>query len=319
MIWTPVRLTASPVRRSFGRIGRGALFLGLAAVVPIAKGAAVKPMPYSGGITGFSGKQGQDCSSCHSGGIAPTVTLAGPSFVLHDSTRTFTFRLAGGQQVAAGLNVAVDSGTLLATDLQTYVESEELTHDQPRFVDGNGEASWSFDFTAPTTPGALTMWAAGNSVNFSGDNSGDLPATTTLNITVVDNLTSFTEFGHGLAGSGGFVPHLFGIDGPSVGPWSLEIEDGLGGGTGYLWASASTTSFRLFGGDFYVDLSVPYLLIPIGLEGTAGVAGDGSLSIDGDDYSSLAPLTVFAQLTMIDVAAPRRISLSNAIQMDIQN
>lgn len=298
---------------------RAALFLLAATALSIAPGAAAPLAPYSGGITGRSGKNGSDCSSCHSGGIAPTVTLSGPAFVLHDSTRSFTFRVAGGQQVAAGLNVALDVGTLVATDSETYTHNEELTHANPRNVDGNLEVAWSFDVVAPSAAGPLTLWAAGNSVNLSGDQTGDLPGLTQLQVTVVDSLTSFSEFGSGLAGSGGFVPHLAGIDGPSSGPWSIELTDGLGGAPVYLFASSATTTFPLFGGTFYVDLSLPFLLLPLALDGTPGAAGDGTLSLDGEDYSAFAPLTVFAQAAVIDLAAPRKVALSNALRMDVEN
>lgn len=298
---------------------RTALFLLAATALSIAPGAAAPLAPYSGGITGRSGKNGQDCSSCHSGGSAPTVTLTGPAFLLHDSTRTFTFRVAGGQQVAAGLNVALDVGTLVATDSETYTSNEELTHANPRPVDSNGEVAWSFDVVAPSAAGPLTLWAAGNSVDLSGDQTGDLPGLTQLQVTVVDSLTSFAEFGSGLAGSGGFLPHLAGIDGPSSGPWSIELTDGLGGAPAYLFASTATTTFPLFGGTFYVDLSLPFLLLPLALDGTPGAAGDGSLSLDGEDYSAFAPLTIFAQAAVIDLAAPRKVALSNALRMDVEN
>ncbi len=285
----------------------------------LAPGAAAPLAPFSGGITGRSGKQGSDCSGCHSGGVAPTATLSGPAFVLRDSTRTFTFRVAGGQQVAAGLNVATDVGTLVATDSETYTQNDELTHANPRAVDGNGEAAWSFDVMAPSAAGPLTLWAAGNSVDLTGDQTGDLPGLAQFQVTVVDSLTSFSEFGVGLAGSGGFVPHLYGIDGPSSGPWSIELVDGLGGAPAYLFASTATTTFPLFGGTFYVDLSVPFLLLPLALDGTPGVAGDGTLSLDGEDYSAFAPLTIFAQAAVIDLGAPRKIALSNALRMDVAN
>jgi hypothetical protein len=284
------------------------------------RATAVLPV-HSTGISGFSGQQGVNCNFCHFGGKAPTVALSGPIHVLHDSTRTYSFRVSGGQKVAAGLDVSVDAGSLVATDNETHLDNGEVTHSMPRLVDANGEASWDFDFVAPSTAGAVTMYASGNSVNLNGFNFGDKATSTTYPINVVDSLTSFTEFGIGLAGTGGFVPHLFGVEGPSVGPWSIGIEDGLGGASGFLWAGVATLDqFPVFGGHFYIDLSVqPWIYLPIVLGGGTDVAGDGSLTIDGVDVSSLAPLTIYLQATILDSGAVKKISLSNALQMDIQN
>ncbi len=298
---------------------RRAAFAAVAIVVPVVASSAAVAGLHSTGMTGFSGRQTVTCNQCHSGGTAPTVTLDGPIYVLHDSTRSFSFTVAGGQRVAAGLDIAVDSGTLVATDAGTFVSMSELTHNTPLAVDSAGEATWSFDFTAPAAPATVTMWAAGNSVNLNGKNRGDKASTTTRTITVVDNLTSFAEFGQGLAGTGGIIPHLFGVDGPSIGPWSVEIENGLGAGLGYVWVGYGTATTLLFGGNFYIDLAQPFALLPITLGGTAGVAGDGSLSLGGDDLSALAPLTVYVQATLLDSAAPRNFSMTNALQLDVQN
>lgn len=311
-----MKLTYSPRRLQAGRLSLAAA-AALLALMAVSAAAVVRP--YSTGISGYSGKQGVNCNSCHTGGTAPSVTLGGPAYVLADSTRTFSFVVAGGQRIAAGLDVAVDAGTLVATDTETYILSGEVTHSIPRKVDSNGEAEWAFDLVAPSVTGPMTMYASGNSVDLNGINFGDKAASTTWAIEVVDNLTSFTEFGVGLAGSGGFVPHLFGVDGPSIGPWSIGIEDGLGGASGILWAGLGTLDqFPVFGGHFYIDLSQPFIPLPIGLGGTAGVAGAGTLTIAGDDVSGLAPLTIYLQAMLIDPGAVRGISLTNALEMDIE-
>lgn len=295
------------------------LFATAAGAIAIAASPARAPLPHSTGISGYSGEFGFNCNSCHFGGMAPTVTLVGPTYVLRNSTRTYSFTVSGGQSIAAGLDVSVDAGSLNATDPGTWLKSGEVTHNMPRNVDSNGDATWPFDFIAPAMAGSLTMYASGNSVNLSGTTTGDRAKSTRLAINVVDNLTSFTEFGVGLAGSGGFVPHLFGIDGPSIGPWSIEVENGLGGAAGILWAGLGTLDqFPVFGGHFYVDLSQPYFPLSIALGGTPGVAGAGTLSISGIDVSGLAPLTLYFQVMLLDGGAVRGISLSNALEMDVE-
>jgi len=313
--------------RSIG-IHTGLRLAGRAVVAAIAAGTIVAASSgaivavYSGGISGYSGRQGSNCNDCHGGGKTPVVKLDGPKYVLHDNTRSFSFLVSGGQKVAAGLDVAVSRGSLVATESGTHLDNGEVTHDQPKLVDGNGDVKWEFDFVAPAAAGAVTMFAAGNSVSLDGSEFGDRAATTTYSFTVVDNLTSFTEFGQGLAGSGGFVPHLSGVDGPSVGPWSITIAEGLGDSLGLLWAGVATKDqFPAFGGGhFYVDLSVqPWLYLTIRLDGTPGAAGEGGLALDAVDVSDLAPLSIYLQATMLDAGAPFGISLSNALQMDIQD
>jgi hypothetical protein len=278
-------------------------------------------LPRSAGISGYSGEFGVDCNSCHSGGTAPTVTLDGPAYVLHDSTRAYSFVVSGGQQVAAGLDVSVDDGSLVASEAGTHLDAGEVTHDAPRLVDGNGDARFTFDFVAPSSASTVTMYASGNSVDHNGLNFGDLAASTTLTITVVDSLTSFLEFGQPLAGSGGIAPHLVGVEGPSAGPWSIAIEDGLGAGAGLLWVGLATIDLSpVFGGHFYVDLAVPpWAALPVQLDGTAGAAGGGSITFTGVDLSAFAPLTMYLQGTLLDAAAIRGISMTNALQLDVLN
>ena len=294
--------------------------VGLAGFLAVSSAAGIGALaPSSTGITGFSGRQGVNCTTCHFGGTAPTVALEGPLFVLHDSTRTFTFRVSGGQQVAAGLDVAVGRGMLIATDPGTRVVSAELTHNFPQAVNGAGEASWSFDLKMPTPPGLLRIWASGNSVNLDGGTSGDAPASTLLPIQVVASLVRFTEYGTGLAGSGGLVPRFTGTDGPAISPWSATIADGLGGATGFVLVSEGSGAQPLFGGTLWLDLSAPWTLLSVQLGGASGVAGAGSLTIQGDDVSLLAPFTYYAQCLVVDPAAPKGFAISNALEIDIEN
>jgi hypothetical protein len=286
--------------------------------VPFAVGTGALA-PHSTGITGFSGKQGFDCTVCHGGGVAPTVALAGPAYVLHDSTRTYTFTVSGGQQVAAGLDVAVGRGKLVATDSGTYVQSAELTHNTPRNVNGSGDASWSFDFDAPATLGKMRIWATGNSVNLDGSTTGDAPGSTVMTVEVVASLVRFTEYGSGLAGSGGFVPHFTGTDGPAIGPWSATIADGLGGATCFVFVGEASGTLPLFGGTLWLDLSLPWTLFSVPLGGASGVAGAGALTIPGDDVSALAPFTFYAQCLVADPATPHGFAFSNALEIDLEN
>jgi hypothetical protein len=164
---------------------RNHLFLLVASLIAAALLLAIVPAhARSGGINGYSGITGSTCNNCHSGGTTPTVTLGGPTIVTAGSTYSYTLVIGGGQEVAGGLDVAVDAGTLIASEAGTYLRYGEVTHDAPRSVDGNNEVVFTFQWTAPATPQTATMYGAGNSVNLSGNTQGDRAATDTLSILV---------------------------------------------------------------------------------------------------------------------------------------
>lgn len=298
--------------------GALAVVCGGAATLALATPAAP---PHSTGISGYSSKQGMICTFCHSGGSAPTVKLQGPAYVLHDSTRRYTLTVSGGQKVAAGLDVAIDdnSGSLTASDTGTHLDNGEVTHDFPRNVDSNGDAVFFFDYTAPSTALSLTMYGAGNSVNLNGADTGDNARAKQIKVVVVDNLTSFLKFGVNTAGSGGILPTVQAIDGPSVGPWSITLASVLGGASGFLWVGTATKDQNAFGGHFYVDLSSPYALLPLAFGGTPGTPGDGSLTLNSVDVSGYAPLTLYLQATILDAGAVKGVAMTKGVEMDIQN
>ncbi len=137
----------------------------------------------SNGISGFSGEGGATCNTCHMGGVAPTVTLTGPTLVAPNSNNTYTLTISGGQQVAGGLGVSTTAGTLAASDPGTKILNAEVVQSAPRNADGNGDVIFTFDLTAPPS-GTLTLYAAGNSVNGANAAQGDLAAATSLLVTV---------------------------------------------------------------------------------------------------------------------------------------
>lgn len=138
------------------------------------------------GIVGYSGMTGNTCNNCHSGGIVPEVNIEGPTVVTPGSTRTYTLIISGGQETAGGLDVAVTEGILAAISADTQELSDEITHTDPKLADVDGTVSFSFQWTAPVTPTAVTMYGAGNSVNLLEGNQGDAAATTTLAIAVLE-------------------------------------------------------------------------------------------------------------------------------------
>src|SRR5215469_12560759 len=97
---------------------------------------------YPGGVSGYSGKNGSTCTSCHSNGTKPTVTISGPTSVTSGSTNSYTLTVSGGGN--GGLDVASTGGTFTAGST-TQVMGGEITH-----TTANSTHSWTFSWTAPT-------------------------------------------------------------------------------------------------------------------------------------------------------------------------
>lgn len=145
----------------------------------------------STGRTGASGNPatgGQTCNRCHSGGVAPEVTLAGPQLVAPGATYAYSLTIAGGQRVAGGFNVSATGGELDALPDADDVQPREgeLTHTLPKTVNDMGQMTFAFQWTAPMEAGEVTFYGAGNSVDGSGDTSGDAASAVTLAVTVGD-------------------------------------------------------------------------------------------------------------------------------------
>lgn len=128
----------------------------------------------SSGVTGKTRKNGQGCN-CH--GNNPTssvnVVISGPTSLSPGTKGTYRVSISGGPLVRAGTNIAASNGTLSViqnSGLQKI--GDELTHTSPKAPSG-GVVTFDFEFTAPNSPGTVTIFASGNSVNFNGNSNGD--------------------------------------------------------------------------------------------------------------------------------------------------
>jgi len=129
---------------------------------------------FSGGITGRTQKNGTGCN-CHgslpSGAIS--VQILGPDVLTAGQTGTYTVTISGGPLSSAGTNIAASSGELKLLAGQGLQQlGDELTHTAPKLPQQES-VSFAFSYTAPATPGVVTLYANGNSVNLSGDPTGD--------------------------------------------------------------------------------------------------------------------------------------------------
>lgn len=160
---------------------RSHLCLSLIALVSIS--AENSAWALSGGISGYSGHNGTDCNTCHSGGIAPQVSLSGPTLALPGTTNTYVLSLSGGQNNQAGLGIRASGGTLVNTIAGARLASGEILHASP-FNVGNTPTEWRFDWQAPPTAGNYTLYAAVLSTNANGNSVGDKATAVILTIQV---------------------------------------------------------------------------------------------------------------------------------------
>ena len=159
--------------------------------------SASRAVARSGGIVGYSGKEGFYCTEmkCHDLGnrAAPTVRFIDvPAQVDPSTVVTVQFGVHANEPnlVAAGFNVAASAGNLqVGSDSGvrrarlSAASPFEVTHTEPRNLT-SGEAVWSFIWTAPDTPGDYILFGAGNSVDLTFDQQGDAPAKTMIVIQV---------------------------------------------------------------------------------------------------------------------------------------
>lgn len=124
------------------------------------------------GITGRTSKNGSGCT-CHSetSSSSVSVVIAGPDNLSVNETANYTVTITGGPLVAGGTNIAASSGVLNPLEGLKKADNE-LTHVSPK-SSSSGSVVFNFTFTAPGTAGEVTLFAAGNSVNQNGANTGD--------------------------------------------------------------------------------------------------------------------------------------------------
>lgn len=145
---------------------------------------------YSSGINGYSGNPatntGNTCATCHSGGVAPSINLSGPTVVRPGTINNYTLTISGGQQNSGGLDISASAGTLISTLANTKLQVGELTHTTRATAASDGTVSWNFSWQAPTTLGSYTIYSAGLSTNANSSTTGDGVANSVTAVTVSD-------------------------------------------------------------------------------------------------------------------------------------
>ncbi len=125
---------------------------------------------------------------------------------------------------------------------------------------------------------------------------------------------TFTPYGTGLAGTGGFVPELRGIFSPCPGTEvGLELKDFLGGTVGYLALGLSATSLPFYGGQLLVNPNPPFFFLPVPIPGSGAGNGDVVYAFGLANDPGFVGLHLYMQVIGVDAGAVRGVSISNGL------
>jgi hypothetical protein len=128
---------------------------------------------YEDGITGKTLKSSEPGCLCPSetSSSEVSVSINGPEILAPGETAAYTIKISGGPLIRGGANIAASGGILQPGEGLQKIGGE-LTHILPKLPQYN-EVIFEFLYTAPNTQTTTTLYANGNSVNFSGTENGD--------------------------------------------------------------------------------------------------------------------------------------------------
>lgn len=166
------------MKKNFTRSVSIVMFLLFSAIVYINLTA------FDDGIVGLTKRAGNvEGCTCHNFEPSPSVNvdISGPSIVRPGDTVSFQMKVSGGPHLSAGCDISTVLGKLILSPLDTMLqrmEAEpgafELTHVWPK-LPVNDTITFIFRYIAPNTNNVKdTIFANGNSVNLSGDPTGDM-------------------------------------------------------------------------------------------------------------------------------------------------
>lgn len=159
----------------------------------------------SGGKTNATGSPGEGtCANCHSGGSGQTIVtissnipsnqyVPGQTYTITVSVRNPSFSKFGFAAEVLHSTSNNNSGTIANPGsgvqvLNSMGGRKTATHTSPK--SGTGMADFTFDWTAPSTPDTVKIYAIGNAVDGNGGTSGDTPAQAATVITLTPQIPS---------------------------------------------------------------------------------------------------------------------------------
>lgn len=230
-----------------------------------------------------------------------------------------------------GLAVDVTRGTLRAgTGTSVNFTGRELSHTN------RNSRTWTYGFTAPTTPGAVDLYVAVNAANGDGQEFNDTWAfhgydgtsTVSTPVRLFVNATGVTALGASCVGSFGQFPVLGADQVPSVGNANFKLE--LRGaapaapvalvlGANPAWTPLDLTPISIPGCTLYVDP-----LLTVSAQTTAGNAqraeGTLSMSLPIPADPALQGRAFEVQFAIVDASNGRfaPVTMTNGLSIKIQ-
>jgi hypothetical protein len=122
---------------------------------------------YPGGVPGSTKKTGTaGCGSCH--GSTPTTSvvaaITGPLTLNPGQKAQYILTVSGGPGTGSGCTIAASTGTFEAVSTFLKVSAGELVQNASVGFT-SGSIQFTFNYTAPATPGTATLYATGYSSN----------------------------------------------------------------------------------------------------------------------------------------------------------
>ena len=178
--------------------------LAIALVLAAPRGAATNPSGSSGGFAGDGVEQSgsvRTCRSCHDSFAlnsgTGSVTLDVPSSVAPGQTVAVTVTVTNTTPLADGAlarrqgfeaSARMPGGGLAGLFTVTDATNTRLTFGTEKTAthttSGSTRSEWTFNWTAPATPTAVTFYAAGNAANGGDGPAGDHVYTATRRVVV---------------------------------------------------------------------------------------------------------------------------------------
>jgi hypothetical protein len=224
-----------------------------------------------------------------------------PGFVLSGTIRSFS----GQVQVNADVDVAIES---TGAKVQTCGD--------------NSNASGVYSVIVPAGNLRVSFHPPSFNLGLGSDVRTVLVGADTALDGSLPSCAAPVNYGSGLAGTGGFVPHLASSGGvPATGntAFAYELSGGRGGAQAGLMVSLEQRSLPAFGGTLLVSPS-PSMSIQIfrTLGGAPGVGGAGSVRVTLPvSIDLLAGLDIFAQFAVRDPLAPQGWALSDGLRFRV--